>query len=65
MAEATAIVDGYDDKGRPNVLATWKAQTADRFDSTSFRKAWPDLAADFTKTSTSRVFRLKTTKGTT
>jgi putative phage-type endonuclease len=65
MAEATAIVDGYDDKGRPIVIATWKAQTADRFDSTSFRKAWPDLAADFTKTTESRVFRLKTPKGNT
>lgn len=42
---------------RGDKLATWKTQQARRFDSTAFKKAHPDLHAEFTKVSESRVFR--------
>ena len=35
---------------------TWKAVTSSRFDSTAFKKAMPELAERFTKSSTSRRF---------
>lgn len=63
LGEATALVDGLDDKGKPVVLATWKPQTADRLDMTAIRKAHPDLCAEFIKTTESRVLRLKLSKG--
>ena len=37
---------------------TWKSVTSSRFDSTSFKKAMPELAARFMKQSTSRRFVL-------
>jgi predicted phage-related endonuclease len=40
-------------------LATWRAQTANRFDITSFRKDHPELAQTYTKPSTTRVLRIK------
>lgn len=39
-------------------IATWKTQASNRFDSTAFKKAHPDLSALFTKTGTSRVLRI-------
>lgn len=38
--------------------ATWKEVTSNRLDSTAFKKALPDVAAAFTKTSVSRRFVL-------
>jgi predicted phage-related endonuclease len=38
-------------------LASWRSQTANRFDTTGFKKAHPDLAKEFNKTTESRVFR--------
>ena len=35
---------------------TWKAITSSRFDSTAFKKANPELAAQYTKTTTTRRF---------
>ena len=35
---------------------TWKAVTSSRFDSTAFKKAMPELAERFTKSTTSRRF---------
>ena len=35
---------------------TWKTVTSTRFDSTAFRKARPDLADMYTKTTTTRRF---------
>lgn len=35
---------------------TWKAITTSRFDSTAFKKANPELAAQYTKTTTTRRF---------
>ena len=40
------------------MLCTWKAQTSRRIDVTALREAHPSLAADFTRETTSRVFRL-------
>ena len=37
---------------------TWRSVTSNRFDSTGFKKAMPELAARFTKTSTTRRFVL-------
>lgn len=39
-------------------LVTWKAQTAQRLDAAALKAAHPDLHAQFTKPSTSRVLRL-------
>jgi len=53
MGDASAIViDG-------ETLATWKSQTAQRFDTAAFKAAQPELYAQFLKPSDSRVFRLK------
>lgn len=38
--------------------ATWKAVTSSRLDTTALKKALPDVAAAFTKASTSRRFVL-------
>ena len=35
---------------------TWKAVTSSRFDSSAFKKAMPELAAHYTKTTTTRRF---------
>ncbi len=37
---------------------TWKTVTSSRLDTTAIKKALPDLAQQFTKTSTSRRFVL-------
>lgn len=39
-------------------LATWKTQTTTRVDTTRLKKELPDIAAQFTTSSESRVFRL-------
>ena len=40
-------------------LCSWKSQEASRFDVSAFREKHPAIASKFTKTSTSRVLRLK------
>lgn len=40
-------------------LLTWKSQDTKRFDSTAFKAAHPSIFDKFTKTTTSRVMRLK------
>lgn len=42
-----------------NTLFTWKAQSSSRFDSSAFKNAHPDLYQQYTKTSETRVLRLK------
>ena len=37
---------------------TWKAVTSSRFDSSAFKKAMPELAAQYTKTTTTRRFTI-------
>lgn len=63
LAEATVLTRGLDSKDRPVVLATWKSSPSSRIDTKAIRVAHPDLCAEFTKTSESRRFLLKTTKG--
>lgn len=41
------------------LLVTWKTQAANRLDVDAFRKQHPKLAAEFTRRTQSRVFRLK------
>lgn len=53
MADASAITIGSE------TLATWKAQTSQRLDTTAFKAAHPDIYAEFVKPSESRVFRIK------
>jgi putative phage-type endonuclease len=53
MADASAISIGSE------TLATWKAQTSQRLDTTAFKAAHPELYAQFVKPSESRVFRIK------
>ena len=43
--------------GRP--AATWKEQSTNRFDQAAFKLASPELYETFTKTTTSRVFRIR------
>lgn len=52
MGEAAVLT--VDDKK----AATWKTQSARRFDQKAFQAAHPDLFDQFTKTTESRVFRL-------
>ena len=42
-----------------NTLFTWKTQSSSRFDSSAFKNAHPDLYQQYTKTSETRVLRLK------
>jgi hypothetical protein len=42
-----------------NTLFTWKAQSSNRFDNSAFKNAHPDLYRQYTKTSETRVLRLK------
>lgn len=56
MQEAETLTD----MGDP--IATWKAQTAERIDSKALRADHPDIANLYSKTSTTRVLRLKSKK---
>ncbi|MDQ1266860.1 MAG: hypothetical protein QG635_2013 [Bacteroidota bacterium] len=42
-----------------NVVATWKASETNRFDTTAFKKAYPDLYKQFTNAQNSRRFLIK------
>lgn len=53
MRDATALVHG------DRTLATWKAQSARRFNQTAFAAAHPDLYEQFKHTSDTRVLRVK------
>lgn len=54
MGDAAGLSDAHH-----NVLATWRTQSANRFNVSEFVAAYPDLAAQFRKISEYRVFRLK------
>ena len=45
-----------DTEGRK--IATWKSQSTNRFDTTTFKKEYPDMYKDFCKTSETRVLRI-------
>ncbi len=53
MQEAGMLIDSAGHK-----LATWKAQKANRFDSTTFKQKEPELYQQYVKTSQHRVLRL-------
>lgn len=53
MADAAILTVG----GKP--AATWKSQSASRFDQSAFKAVHPDLYEQFKATSESRVFRIK------
>lgn len=58
------IFDALQDKNRlvdyqGNTLATWNVQNTCRFDVNSFKKEHPDLYKNYTKTTKSRILRLK------
>ena len=53
-AQMTAA--GLDDLTGTHWKATWKPITSSRIDTAALKKALPDLAAQFTKTSTVRRF---------
>ena len=53
MADAAILTVG----GKP--AATWKSQSAKRFDQSAFKAAHPDLYEQFKATSESRVFRIR------
>ena len=60
----TVIVDGMSNADTlvdpdGNALATWKSQDTNRLDTRALREAHPDIAKQFTKTTSSRVLRLK------
>ena len=54
---AEAIVE-LDAKGKTKTLASWKAQDRTTVDAEALRAAMPDVAAQFSKTTTSRVLRV-------
>ncbi|MDA9096117.1 YqaJ viral recombinase family protein [Porticoccaceae bacterium] len=53
MGENATLVDMHGQK-----LATWKTQTANRLDGTALKSEHPDIHAQYTKESDSRVFRV-------
>lgn len=54
MGDAGGLSDAHH-----NLLATWRTQSANRFNISEFTASYPDLAAQFRKISEYRVFRLK------
>jgi predicted phage-related endonuclease len=48
----SAVIDG-------TTVATWKPQSRSSFDAKAFKEAYPELAAQFTKTTNTRMFLLK------
>lgn len=61
-ASHALITSEVDGKGRPVVLATWKAQDRTTVDTKALRADLPDIAAKYESTTTSRVLRLKPIK---
>ena len=53
MAEATVATLGDE------VVATWKNQTSNRFDTKAFKADHPDLYEEYMRESTTRTFRIK------
>lgn len=49
---------GIDTATGPGYKITWKTVTSARFDTTTFKKDNPEIAAAYTKTTTSRRFTI-------
>ena len=58
--EIKAIIQDNESATTENFKISWKNVTTNRFDSTSFKKSYPDLAEKFNKASVSRRFEIKT-----
>lgn len=54
--KASMDVQGVDTVNGTDWKVTYKAVTSSRLDTTALKKALPDLAAQFTKTTTARRF---------
>lgn len=54
IGEAEALLG---DDGKP--LCTWKTQQTTRMDTSRFKAGYPEMYSEYTKTTTSRVLRLK------
>lgn len=57
--EIKAIIQDNESAQTKNFKISWKNVTSNRFDSTGFKKAYPDLAEKFNKQSVSRRFEIK------
>lgn len=57
LGDREALIDGTG-----NVLASWKPQAVTRLDTTALKAAAPDVANQFTTTTTTRVLRVKAPK---
>lgn len=69
LGDNTTVIDGWIDPGprskkppKPNVLASWRPQVAQRFDTDQFKADHPDLASKYTKSTESRVLRVNKPK---
>lgn len=60
LGDATELVDGFEDDGKPVVIASWRPQVAHRVDLDALRQAYPDLVEVYTVETPSRVLRLHT-----
>lgn len=63
LGDSEALVDGIDVKGHPNVIASWRASETRRLDAAALRAAHPELADEFTTTTSARRLLAHTPKG--
>ena len=57
-----ALEDADTGTSNGQTLVTWKEQTTNRLDTKALKEAHPELVAEFTKASTTRVLRIKEAK---
>ena len=55
-ADIKAAMGDSEEMSVEGIKITWKTVTSSRFDSTAFKKAMPELAERFTRSTTSRRF---------
>ena len=56
--KAVMTADGVDTINGTDFRVTWKAVSSDRLDAAALKKALPDIAAQFTRKTTTRRFVL-------
>ena len=56
--KAVMTADGVDTINGTDYKVTWKAVSSDRLDTAALKKALPDIAAQFTRQTTTRRFVL-------
>lgn len=62
LGDATTLTHGFDAKGRPVVVATWREQERHSTDTAALKAAHPELAAEFERTTTTRTLLVKKPK---